>query len=155
MLLAELKPDGSVRELEDVQKPLALGRETFRSRLVVIRRRWRAVAAESVGDVEVLLEVVAQRDVYERTLIGDKLHRGRESALRRVDQERAVDIGDPIVRIQARRRVVLAGGQRRILPRRRFQRRRHAEVHLRAARRIEVAAVGDQAESKTVHRFEK
>jgi len=31
MLLAELKPDGSVRELEDVQKPLALGRETFRT----------------------------------------------------------------------------------------------------------------------------
>jgi len=31
MLLAELKADGSVRELEDVQKPLALGRETFRT----------------------------------------------------------------------------------------------------------------------------
>ncbi|HXF59810.1 MAG TPA: HD domain-containing protein [Candidatus Saccharimonadales bacterium] len=31
MLLAELKPDGAVRILEDVQKPLALGRETFRT----------------------------------------------------------------------------------------------------------------------------
>src|SRR5882672_7777456 len=31
MLLAELKPDGTVRILEDVQKPLALGRETFRT----------------------------------------------------------------------------------------------------------------------------
>ena len=31
MLLAELRPDGSPRVLEDVQKPLALGRETFRT----------------------------------------------------------------------------------------------------------------------------
>src|SRR5882672_11206418 len=31
MLLAELTPDGTVRILEDVQKPLALGRETFRT----------------------------------------------------------------------------------------------------------------------------
>src|SRR5436309_14304349 len=31
MLLAELQPDGTVRILEDVQKPLALGRETFRT----------------------------------------------------------------------------------------------------------------------------
>src|SRR5436309_14315072 len=31
MLLAELKADGTVRILEDVQKPLALGRETFRT----------------------------------------------------------------------------------------------------------------------------
>ncbi len=31
MLLAELSPDGSVRALEEVQKPLALGRESFRT----------------------------------------------------------------------------------------------------------------------------
>src|SRR5437867_1822330 len=31
MLLAELRPDGSARILEDVQKPVALGRETFRT----------------------------------------------------------------------------------------------------------------------------
>ena len=31
MLLAELRPDGSVRILEDVQKPVALGRESFRT----------------------------------------------------------------------------------------------------------------------------
>src|SRR5678815_5651194 len=52
MLLAELKPDGSVRVLEDVQKPLALGRETFRTgtlsaasiqKAVNILRQYRAM----------------------------------------------------------------------------------------------------------------
>src|SRR5258705_5194460 len=52
MLLAELKPDGAVRILEDVQKPLALGRETFRTgtlsaasiqKAVNILRQYRAM----------------------------------------------------------------------------------------------------------------
>ena len=52
MLLAELKADGSVRILEDVQKPLALGRETFRTgtlsaasiqKAVNILRQYRAM----------------------------------------------------------------------------------------------------------------
>src|SRR5207237_9638096 len=52
MLLAELRPEGSVRVLEDVQKPLALGRETFRTgtlsaasiqKAVNILRQYRAM----------------------------------------------------------------------------------------------------------------
>src|SRR3989442_10481321 len=52
MLLAELKPDGSVRILEDVQKPLTLGRETLRTgtlsaasiqKAVNILRQYRAM----------------------------------------------------------------------------------------------------------------
>src|SRR3954447_14934078 len=40
-----------------------------------------AVALEAVADVEVLLEVVAKREVEERSLVGGQLHRGGESAL--------------------------------------------------------------------------
>src|SRR5258705_42379 len=52
MLVAELKADGAVRLLEDVQKPLALGRETFRTgtlsaasiqKAVNILRQYRAM----------------------------------------------------------------------------------------------------------------
>ena len=40
-----------------------------------------AVALEPVADVEVLLEVVAEREVEERPPVGGQLHRGRQPAL--------------------------------------------------------------------------
>ena len=52
MLVAELLPDGSIHTLEELQRPLALGRETFHSgtlsassiqKAVVILRQYRAV----------------------------------------------------------------------------------------------------------------
>ena len=52
MVVAELKPDGDVRKLEEVQKPLSLGRETFRTgtlsaasiqKAVNILRQYRAM----------------------------------------------------------------------------------------------------------------
>src|SRR5437868_2347387 len=41
----------------------------------------RAVTAEAVTDVEVLLKVVAKREVQERPPAGSQLHRGRQAAL--------------------------------------------------------------------------
>ncbi|HET9252899.1 MAG TPA: exopolyphosphatase, partial [Candidatus Eisenbacteria bacterium] len=52
MLIAELRPDGSVRTLEQLERPLALGRETFRTgtlsassiqKAVNILRQYRAL----------------------------------------------------------------------------------------------------------------
>lgn len=40
-----------------------------------------AVALQAVADVEVLLEVVPQREVDERPPVGRQLHRGRKAAL--------------------------------------------------------------------------
>ena len=62
--------------------------------------------------MEVLLEVVAQRDIYERTLVGDELHRGRESALddRQVARcERPREIVHVAAHLHAFDRLELAG----------------------------------------------
>ena len=55
---------------------IALGR-----RVVEVHAAAGAVALEPVADVEVLLEVVAQREVEERPLLRGQLHRGRQAAL--------------------------------------------------------------------------
>src|SRR5438874_1549102 len=63
------------------QPPPHLGRQSLRRRIVVLRR-WRSpIAAQAMGHVEVLLEVVAQRDVDKRTAIRDQLHGRRQPAL--------------------------------------------------------------------------
>src|SRR5438067_7622341 len=49
-------------------------REPLRRRLVVRRRLGRAVAAQAVDDVVVLLEVVAQRDRDERAVVRAEHH---------------------------------------------------------------------------------
>ena len=41
----------------------------------------RAIAAQAVGDMEVLLEMVSQREIDERRAGGGKLHAGGEPAL--------------------------------------------------------------------------
>src|SRR3954452_10896553 len=50
-------------------------RDQLRRRAVEVHPPPGAVALEPVADVEVLLKVVAQREVEERPLLGGKLHR--------------------------------------------------------------------------------
>src|SRR5205823_3190248 len=50
-------------------------------RIVEVHAAAGGVAFEAVADVEVLLEVVAQREVDEWPLVRRQLHRGRQSAL--------------------------------------------------------------------------
>src|SRR6266545_1858605 len=78
--------------------------QPFRRRAVVGRRVGCAVAAQSVDDVVVLLEVVAKRDGDERTAVGDELHRRRETALHDGEvaaRERAEEIVDVADRLHA------------------------------------------------------
>ena len=82
-------------------------------RLVVVDAAPGAVPLEPVADVEVLLEVVAQRDVDERAAVGGELHARRQAALhdRQVARrEVAVELGD----VAAVRHAATAGQRPRV-----------------------------------------
>ena len=70
-----------------------------------------AIAVEAVGDVHVLLEVVAQREVEERPLAGGQLHRGGQAALdhrevaRREVAVEVVHVGDDLEALGLRQRL--------------------------------------------------
>jgi hypothetical protein len=57
------------------------GGDVGRARVLVVHVLPGAVALEPVADVEVLLEVVAERELQERPLAGGQLHGGGEPAL--------------------------------------------------------------------------
>jgi len=106
MKLAARRPTGLDRQVVHPRsQPLAhLSRQPLRRRLVVVGRRRRAVALEAMCDVEVLLEMVAQRKVDEGPTVRDQLHGRREPALdhRQVAaRERAVPVVDVTHRAHA------------------------------------------------------
>ena len=92
-----------------------------------------AVALESVADVEVLLEVVAEREVEERASVRRQLHRRRQAALD--DGEIAGgEVPVELVHVGADLEPVVRGQRRRVDPRPGdddHPQRRHALLRLR------------------------
>src|SRR5450755_2595732 len=64
-------------------------RQAVRRRINVVDEGSRAMASETMADVELLLEVVSKRDRDERSSGGDEFHRGGQSALDQGDVTRA------------------------------------------------------------------
>src|SRR4051812_19891069 len=73
----------------------------------------RAVALEPVPDMEVLLEVVAQREVEERPLGRGQLHRRRQTALHHGDVARG-EVAVEVVHVRAHLEAVVSGQRRRV-----------------------------------------
>src|SRR5439155_6369611 len=91
---AGLDVPGEHRTLEAVGDRL---RERLRGGLVIIHAGAGAVPREAVRDVDVLLEVIAQREIEEWTLRRRELHAGAEPALDHGEVARGevrIEVGD-------------------------------------------------------------
>ena len=88
-------------------------RDHLGSRFVEVHAPPGAVALEAVADVEVLLEVVAQREVEEGPAVSGQLHGRRQAALH--DREVAGgQVSVELVHVRVHLEAVLLGERRRI-----------------------------------------